>query len=79
MDSPRFIGSNALFISLSGITCVIIGSIRIGEFVGVIDARRLDLDQLFVLARSLEPNSRYFQRLSAATATAARTSTASLV
>jgi hypothetical protein len=77
MDSPRFIGSNALFISLSGITCVIIGSIRIGEFVGVIDARRLDLDQHFALARSLEPNSRYFQRLFAATA--ARTSTASLV
>jgi len=34
------------------------------EFIGVTDAGRLDLDQYFALARSLELNSRYFQRLS---------------
>jgi hypothetical protein len=43
-------------------------SFRIGagqcEFVGVADTRRPDLDQHFALARSLELNCRYFQRLS---------------
>jgi hypothetical protein len=34
------------------------------EFVGMADAGRLDLDQHFALARSLELNSGYFQRLS---------------
>jgi hypothetical protein len=58
---------------------VIIGSIRIGEFVGVIDARRLDLDQHFALARSLELNSRYFQRLSSSDGDGGATSIAFLV
>ena len=34
------------------------------EFIGVADASGLDFDQHFALARSLELNSRYFQRLS---------------